>query len=592
MMVTLKLASLFALAGIATWTLHEEADEIADVFRTSNLLLDESRALLPPPASSFTTQSMTSRISKSPSTARDWFNATAWEQNPLSSQCFYVEDICFSHNRWFYQKSSSETDNSNKNQPNLTLNYWEIVPGQYGKSIRMMDNDIDNRENLDALQCQMSALPNHLVMQSYFNHMLGEFYDRSLLRLFEMLQSLHQQQPQPGDGSGNSFDSFMTSFKQQTQLYLHFYAQGKSLLDSHSLFTKAFRSHPLLDFEKTVADATSCQCLPRLIFCGYKVAKEDHHPEEPRDDSDSKERSMRTAAVTLTPNQKLTDSPRPKHSPLYDQMRQFLRTSIMDRSPFLSRDIAAYRDTILKQNGIRPDQIDRAEYKIVGLTQRTSRRRWRNLEKVMMALQRTFRLIHKCKLVFVKVNVEDPEWNAYQQVVRHGALDALVGIHGAQLTHAIWMKPGSLVVELLPYVPPFAGRGQWTTTTHTPTPLGSLFDRTDLIHVGVPLQRDSAPYCEGEVSQRCWDLNAWDCRDFVTAPSVVENVVRAFLADPPRTCEDYQAKSGPTDSIQTSSSMVVYNAPCTKSTDQQLQKQQHRSLLIPQSFYWKAPSRS
>jgi hypothetical protein len=58
------------------------------------------------------------------------------------------------------------------------------------------------------------------------------------------------------------------------------------------------------------------------------------------------------------------------------------------------------------------------------------------------------------KVVCVVVYVDDEHANPFRQVIIHGALDVLIVIHGAhQLTEAIWMRPGALVVELLPYIP-------------------------------------------------------------------------------------------------------------------------------------------
>jgi hypothetical protein len=38
-----------------------------------------------------------------------------------------------------------------------------------------------------------------------------------------------------------------------------------------------------------------------------------------------------------------------------------------------------------------------------------------------------------------------------KHAVAHGALNALIGVHGSQLTESLFMKTGSLLVEFLPY---------------------------------------------------------------------------------------------------------------------------------------------
>ena len=95
-------------------------------------------------------------------------------------------------------------------------------------------------------------------------------------------------------------------------------------------------------------------------------------------------------------------------------------------------------------------------------------------------------------ILLLEVNLDAKSWTPYQQMIRHAALECLVGIHGAHLTQAIWMKPGSLVMELLRFIPSHVNYGQWTGETAHPTPLGVIFDETDLLHVGYSLGRDSA----------------------------------------------------------------------------------------------------
>ena len=159
----------------------------------------------------------------------------------------------------------------------------------------------------------------------------------------------------------------------------------------------------------------------------------------------------------------------------------------------------------------------------------------------------------------------------------HAALDALFGIHGAQLTEAVWMKPGSLVVEFLPHIPKGIGWGSWTAWTHRPTPLGEIFHETDLNHVGFPLDRSSAPVCEGlsnaNETLACFrkSENRWDNRPFVAEPDIVIKAVRKFVLP-----EASQLLC--LDLLDSETEYVLYNIICRESSDEE---------ISPHHFYWK-----
>jgi hypothetical protein len=134
--------------------------------------------------------------------------------------------------------------------------------------------------------------------------------------------------------------------------------------------------------------------------------------------------------------------------------------------------------------------VEAPQWKIIGLAQPTSRRRWDNLGQLVSLCNIKFRSL---KIICVEVNIEDEEWsNPVNHIVAHGGLDDLMGIHGAQLTEAVFMKPDSLVVEFLPWLPPDIHWGRWARWGHRPTPLGVVFAETDLNHIGYPLRRDSS----------------------------------------------------------------------------------------------------
>ena len=99
------------------------------------------------------------------------------------------------------------------------------------------------------------------------------------------------------------------------------------------------------------------------------------------------------------------------------------------------------------ENGVTSGQIDNVdEWKIVGLTDRKARRVWLNINEIIQTC-----FLHE-KVVCIKVNVE--EANSIQaQLLMHMSLDAMIGIHGAQLSHGVLLPQDGFVVEILPWIP-------------------------------------------------------------------------------------------------------------------------------------------
>jgi hypothetical protein len=210
-------------------------------------------------------------------------------------------------------------------------------------------------------KCVESPIPNHLVLHSVYNNMFGEFYTRTLVGLNELARS-----------QTDDFEDFV----QQTQLYLHKYDKNDMpMLDSHHLFTDAFRAYPLLDF-KSLLHNTGCQCLRRLILCGYK---------EEDDDNGKK---------IITPNDGLQIHAAENNPKLFQDLRQTIRRRrvILD-NPLVQQEIEVYREEVLRAKGIKPPFHD---WKLIGLTQRTGRRRWLNLDNNLGDCEKSLEELQHC----------------------------------------------------------------------------------------------------------------------------------------------------------------------------------------------------
>ena len=223
-------------------------------------------------------------------------------------------------------------------------------------------------------------------------------------------------------------------------------------------------------------------------------------------------------------------------------------------------------------------------WKIIGLTQRSTRRVWRNLDSSLNACHddATFQMKQK-KVLCVVINLEDSDMmDPIQHIVVHGGLDGLIGVHGAQLTEAIFMKEDSLIVEFLPFILDVVGgrkqHGFWTKSVTTPTPLGIIYNNTDLNHIGYPLDIRSVSHIDCtrkdvQIKQRitlsqCLSsrggnngTNRWDNRDFSVPVDAVIDILNRFVVNKPNKCSDFVRSA--------EDHYVLYNVNCVDDEDEE-----------------------
>ena len=295
--------------------------------------------------------------------------------------------------------------------------------------------------------------------------MLGEFYARSLVYLNELSKRY----------------SWITSIS--TQLYLHLFQPYKGLMDSHHLFTAPWRSsHRPLRSLSDLLDDTACTCMDRVIMCGYQIENiaitndtvvmpltenqgEGPVVPGPMNENDwnhlrSLETTSHTTTSDLTPEEKASQvevtsihfshsNSTPWQEPrnvtmtwlrpydhgakiphnLFHDVRTKLR-NIITTNPVIQKDVLKFRQHAFSVEGV-PSQ-DQDHYKIVGLAQRSGRRRWTDLSSIRRFINQNFQR-DGVPIVCIEMNLETDS-SQYQQVVRHGSLDGLIGIHGSQLS--------------------------------------------------------------------------------------------------------------------------------------------------------------
>ena len=429
-----------------------------------------------------------------------------------SDSCIEIERVCRSEeNKWFYYGAHTEEPN----QPTIELKYvpYSYRRGVYADTRARMKVRSSSRVEAGHLKgrCSLSDVETHVVLHSQFDDMIGEFYARSLTNLFEIQNT-------------RRYNSSASDAAEETQYYVHIPYENKAkLLDAHKLFLSGLQrqhnaSRPIrwakeaVDLLRPESDS-NCECFKRVVFCGYSIYQQTEHQ------STIDEKNRREHNYTLWPGKYIDSfgvdlssmsscrgkSDNPYACDAYSRLRYALFHNIGSQYHDIDRLIRNRRREVLaSQNLIRGNYTgDTSEWTFVGLAQRSSRRSWINMPSVMNACRKEFA---GSRVVLVEVNVEYTSTPS-EQFLLHRSLDAMVGVHGAQMTQGILLPPGSHILELLPWVPSYA-RGDWVTWTSSPTPLGIVFHNTDLNHFGYKLGRCSVPLCEGvpeEKEQECFE---------------------------------------------------------------------------------------
>jgi hypothetical protein len=425
--------------------------------------------------------------------------------------------------------------------------------------------------------------------------MIGEFYSRSLMYMhkllsmapviqqtFEQLKALHMS-----NSDMESLDDHQPPIE-QTQYYVHITIANKGLLDAHKLLLSGM--HRLNDTQSTrwaksavdllLPDNDSCQCYQMLVFCGYDTYMQQHRNASERytlwpskyidksgDDIDGSSACNPVSPLfTALPNE----------CQEFAKLKSYVLSNIEANFPSIEDAIAQHRRALLLRQNLVEENYngDTKEWIIVGLAQRYLRRKWLNLANVTEACNVIF---NNQNMLCIEVNVEGAK-NPYEQFIIHRSLDALVGVHGAQLTQAVFLPAGSHVLELLPWIPEYI-RGGWTARTSRPTPLGIIFHNTDINHYGYSLNRSSVPLCENakpDDEKDCFtsiqnrQMFAWANRDFIVDFNVVMQFVEKFVLHQNDRCTDMMAET----------EFVLYNVWCNEET--------HNASLHVRHFYRKA----
>ncbi|KAL7510893.1 hypothetical protein ACHAXN_007798 [Cyclotella atomus] len=424
-----------------------------------------------------------------------------WDRDNI---CFVVENICnLRKSQWFYFSNDRRSSCSEaKHQPKHFS-----MPGRLGPFISP-DMPKETITKLHPKKCMISNVTNHVVISGRHIRMMGEYYQRIMLPLHHLMQDYM-----------SSSNSTSTNEK-EVQFYIHFSDIHQKVLDSHYLYTMGL---PFGDNVKHWIDYISnvkmCQCYRRLVFCGYTYG-----------DSDPSERDTK---LNLIPYHFIADNPEKHCNAGYNQKTKLLATercyvwqdlrsalvkTLESTHPNLHLDVQAYRKQLIG-SAVKPfssegeQALNQHDYKIIGLSQRSDRRKWLDINETISHCNKQY---HSAGIVCVEVDVanlptnfisigtEQPLSSIEEQLVLYQSIDALIGIHGSQLTQGVLLKSNSVVVELLPWLPdkshwkiPVHGDG-WVNRKDHPTPMGIMWHNTDINEAGYYLSRESVPLCHNK----------------------------------------------------------------------------------------------
>ena len=457
--------------------------------------------------------------------------------------------------------------------------------------------------------------------------MIGEFYSRTLLRVFKLMAGdAVSSTAAAAKARENEIVQFYVHVAYGNKRMLDGH---KLLLSGMQSSPDAPEARSLVDLftEPAEDDGADCHCYETMVFCGYDtfthdadILSEDLEPaatideseiagsggdenndgedddDQAESDQDDDEEEKSSAeedgelpGAGVDPTLKYTlwsagkigkvgkfgenivqsecgregkTGPKMNECTDWHDLRDFLASNFFKHYPTLERDLVEHRRKRLLDAGAIDEGYDgdTAEWTIVGLTQRSYRRAWLNLQGIIDECNGSFK-----NTICVEVNVEKTR-SPLEQLVLHRSLDALAGVHGAQLTQAVLLPPNAHVLEMLPWVTDYI-RGKWVQTTHTTTPLGVIFHNTDLNHLGYSLDRDSVPLCDGVEEAElhtCFMKSRkkfiWENRDFNVEPRAVLKYVEKFVL------RNTQEKTQPCEEMEVGlgDRFVLYNVHCTR----------------------------
>ena len=187
-----------------------------------------------------------------------------WERTGKESKCFHIDNVCNWNDGWFYGPNRGGGHNQSANyQPTVTLLgtmmedidilEWDDLNDFHVDERIQVNISSDSRDKYDESACSFSPTPNHLVAQSAYNEMMGEFYVRTIRGLNRWMRDYPQVS------------------EDDVQMYVHF-VERYDMFEGHRLFLAGLPNNNRFESFVTLMPTNgACRCFRKLIFCGYHM---------------------------------------------------------------------------------------------------------------------------------------------------------------------------------------------------------------------------------------------------------------------------------------------------------------------------------
>lgn len=404
----------------------------------------------------------------------DWFDKNKWDlyqkKNLTAKNYQIIENICTYNQEYkvFNKSDIFKLNNFDKrNFFGIEGKYKEIDfnTNYYKKHLKANIWDTDEYENAN---CKIDKITNHFVILSRLPQMLGEFYVRIILPLYH-LRDL----------------GLITS--DDIKIWLIYWDQ-KLLLTSHHLFLEPFTRFSVQHINDMIVNHMSCICYKRILFLGFK--KYDMNIWKPESNILFFRETNRTKYI----NRKAIN---------------FINNHFYDIDKNLEKDIFLFKKEQIEKHlnySIKNDEVK--NWNFIGLYDRKGRRKWININKICKIIN-----TYKNCLCYIIILETDIGHNYPRDlIIIHKSMNLLIGIHGAQLTDAIFLngnKQASVIELLMEYANP------WTNKMHKPTPLGVIFQNSKIFHVGLLLKLRNQFFKNKRINTSTDKLSIWAKSDFI-----------------------------------------------------------------------------